>query len=574
MFAALLLARALSPNPLAQIEPTPRLILVLAIDQMRFDYLTRFDNLYEGGLRTLIDEGAIFTNARYRHSVTETGPGHSVILSGRHPSSSGIVGNEWYDILLKEEVNVVGDMFATPLGGPGRPASPVNMVGFTLGDVLKQSSPESKVVGVSLKDRSAILMAGRLGDAAYWYETVGGDFITSSYYMEAAPDWLNQWNQMGLIERFRGRQWTRMMDDLSLYERYAGPDSVEGERDRDQTRDATVFPHEIFSFPPADESEAAPESEQDADTDLDLAEEPDPESPPRRDPFYGNFRRTPFADEITMEVALRAMEAHQVGDDQFLDILAIGLSGTDIVGHSYGDRSQEVMDQLLRLDLLLGYLFEEIESRVGMDETLVVLTADHGVMPLAETAATEGTDSRRTNRVVFAEAIDAAFAGHFEDPSGFVAQMRSTGDGIYLDLALIVERGIERSEVEEIIIDALMGTGLVAAVYTQADLVSEAPSLDPYIEFYRNSFFSSRSPHLSIRLNPYVFMANSPDGTGHGSPYDYDRHIPIVLMGPGVQPGTYAEDSGPEDIAPTLAEMLGLEYPIEPDARILNEALR
>src|SRR5262249_6640345 len=172
----------------------PKLVLVLSIDQMRFDYLTRFAPLYKGGLKMLLDRGAVFSEANYRHSSTETGPGHSVILSGRHPSHSGIVANDWYDSYLHKFVNVVDDPVQLPLGGEGRSASPDHALSFTLGDVLKTKIPASHVVGVSLKDRAAILMAGRRADAAYWYEIAGGNFITSTYYMHDPPDWLAKWN--------------------------------------------------------------------------------------------------------------------------------------------------------------------------------------------------------------------------------------------------------------------------------------------------------------------------------------------------------------------------------------------
>src|SRR5262245_32317546 len=176
----------------------PKLVLVLSIDQMRSDYLTRFAPLYTGGLKTLLERGAFFTQAKYRHSATETGPGHSVILTGRHPSHSGIVANDWYDSYLGKFVNVVDDPVQSPVGGEGRRASPANTMAFTIGDVLKASNPQTHVVGVSLKDRSAILMAGRRADAAYWYETAGGRFITSTFYMREAPTWLTQWNDRHL----------------------------------------------------------------------------------------------------------------------------------------------------------------------------------------------------------------------------------------------------------------------------------------------------------------------------------------------------------------------------------------
>ena len=205
----------------------PKLILVLSIDQMRFDYLTRFRDLFKGGFRTLQEQAAVFPNAHFRHAMTATGPGHSVILSGRHPSHSGIVADAWYDPFLKRTINVVEDPVQSPLGGEGRKASPVNFLGFTVGDVLKQKSPKSRVVAVAFKDRSAILMAGHRGDAAYWYEASGGNFITSTYYMNKAPAWLEEWNKQRLADRYAGQKWTRLLEE-NLYERYAGPDAIEG----------------------------------------------------------------------------------------------------------------------------------------------------------------------------------------------------------------------------------------------------------------------------------------------------------------------------------------------------------
>ena len=533
----LVLVRASFAEPVQEPRTSPRLILVLAIDQMRFDYLTRFDDLYEGGLRTLIDGGAVFTNARYRHASTETGPGHAVILSGRHPSSSGIVGNQWFDPLLHRPVNVVDDPFQFPLGGPGRPASPVNFVGFTVGDALKLASPESRVVGISFKDRAAILMAGRFADAAYWFESSGGHFVTSTYYMDETPRWLERWNRRRLADRYARVQWTRIIEDPSVYQQYAGEDDADGEWDRIDT----VFPHHIRGNPP-------------------------------QPLYYIDLRRTPFADEITLDASLKAMEAHELGEDDSTDILAIGFSGTDFVGHTYGPDSQEAMDQLLRLDLNLGRLFDEVDRRVGMERTLVVLTSDHGALPLVENLQARGVDARRADPLVLRRAMDDALAEQFEDSSAFILWF-SPG-GVHLNTQLIEQREILVSDVERIVADALIGTGLVAAIYTKDQLVGDDSTEDLYLQLYRNSFFSSRSPHLSIRLNPYVYLSNQfVGGTGHGTAYDYDRHVPIVLMGEGVRAGTFPLESGPEDIAPTLAAILGLDYPREPDARILSEAL-
>ena len=514
----------------------PKLILVLSIDQMRFDYLTRFNDLYKGGFRTLLDQGAVFSEAYYNHAMTETGPGNSVILSGRYPRHSGIVANAWYDSFLKRTINVVEDPVHSPLGGKGRGASPVHFIGFTLGDVLKQQSPESRVVAVSLKDRSAILMAGPRGDAAYWYETSGGNFITSTYYMSEAPAWLEKWNSQRLPDQYAGKRWERLLEDEKLYEKYAGPDAIEGEWDRKDI----VFPHSIRGAPPERE-------------------------------FYDDLRRTPFVDEMTLSVSLEAMKAHQLGQDDSTDILAIGFSATDVVGHTYGAESQEVMDQLLRLDLILEELFEEVDARVGLDHTLVVLTSDHGVLPLVETLQAKGIEARRAHPQVLEAAVGQALEKKYPGVENLIAD--SSRD-IYLDEKVMQRHHLKRQEVETTIIDALLSTGLVEAVYTHSQLLSDKPSNDPYIELFRNSFFQPRSPHLAVLIKKYLYLVPRPGGTGHGTPYDYDRHVPIIFMGSAIEPGVYSDTCGPQDIAPTLARLLGLDFPREKDSRLLLEMIQ
>ena len=504
---------------------------------MRPDYLTRLDDLFQGGIRTLLDHGAVFTNAMYRHAPTETGPGHSVILSGRHPASSGIVGNAWFDPLLGRTVNVIDDPFVGLLGAPGRGASPVNFVGFTLGDALKQSNPESKVIGVSLKDRSAILMAGRLADGAFWYDPGSGAFVTSTYYARELPEWLETWNARKVADGYAGQLWTRLIEDESVYEAYAGPDDIDGEWDREDT----VFPHRIRG----NASERA---------------------------FYDDLRRTPFSDRLTADVALQALEAYDLGKDAATDIFAVGLSGGDYVGHTYGPDSQEVMDQLLRLDLLLGELFMQIDRQVGLDRTLIVLTADHGVLPLVEVLQRQGVESRRVNPRTLRERLISALGGRFENPDELLANFGA--DGVYFDQARLAARGIAQVDVEDVVTAALLASGDVAAVYTREQLAGSAASEDPYLWLYRNAFFPARSPHLAIRLHPYLYASGQyVGGTGHGTPYDYDRRVPIIVMGSGIAPGRFAAESGPEDIAPTLAAILGLDYPKESDARILSEIL-
>jgi hypothetical protein len=503
---------------------------------MRYDYMPRFNDLYKGGLRTLIDRGAVFMNANYRHADTETGPGHSVILSGRHPSHSGIVANDWWDPFLKKNVNVVEDPVQSPVGGEGRGASPVNFLSFTVGDVLKLKNANSHVVGVSLKDRSAVLMAGHRADAAYWYETIGGNFITSTYYMREAPSWLVKWNSQHLADRYFGKQWTRLLPDETLYEKYAGPDAVEGEWDRKDT----VFPHNIRGSAQTME-------------------------------YYDDLRRTPAADEMTLSAALEAMKAHHLGEDDTTDIFAIGFAGTDVIGHTYGPDSQEEMDQLLRLDRILDKLLKEIDARIGLKNTIVVLTADHGALPLVENLQAKGIEARRAKPSVLEDAVRQAFQKHFPGVPDLITRIDSD---FYLHEDVIRQRNLDRRNVERAAIEALMATGLVEKVYTHSDLLSNAASADPYLPLFRNAFFQPRSPHLTVLIKKNTYVGDRVGGTGHATPHEYDRHVPIVFMGTGIKPGSYSESCGPEDIAPTLARLLGLTYPLEDDSRLLREMIQ
>ena len=521
----------------APLATPPRLVLFVSVDQMRYDYLTRFAPLFEGGFKRLLAEGAVFSNARYRHSNCETGPGHSVLLSGRHARDNGIVANAWYDRLLGKSINVVEDPVVSPLPGPGRGASPANFIGFTIGDLLKKASPASKVVGVSLKDRSAILMTGHRADAAYWYEPKAGVFGSSTYYMRALPPWLEAWNREGKIDALRGRLWTRLLPDEALYLRYAGPDDVRGEWDDVDT----VFPHRLRGAPPSEE-------------------------------FYEDVRRTPFADELTLEVALRAAFAHDLGTDEATDLLAVGFSATDPIGHTYGPDSQEQMDQLLRLDRVLGRLITAMEAKAGPGRLLFGLSADHGVMPLVENLKAQGKPARRVHWDVLEKAVRQALATRFPGAADLVANF---DEGLFtLDLEAIERRGLARETVEKVMADALLSTGVVEKVYTHQQLLGAPPADDPMFPFHRASFFEPRSAHVIPRLAPFVYFYDRyRGGTGHGTPHDYDRHVPVVFLGAGIRAGRHEAESGPEDIAPTLARLLGLEYRLETGQRVLAEAL-
>jgi predicted AlkP superfamily pyrophosphatase or phosphodiesterase len=533
-FCALLSLPVASSRAAVPVDAGPRLVLFVSVDQMWFDYLDRFAPQYTGGLKRLREEGAIFTNAYYRHANSETGPGHALLLSGRHARDNGIVANGWYDRTSGSVVNVVADPLVAPLPGPGRGASPANFTGATVGDILKRASPGSRVVGVAGKDRSAILLAGPRADAAYWYEPAAGVFGSSTYYMKTLPAWLSDWNATRPVDALAGRAWTRLLDP-PVYEATAGPDDVRGEWDNVDR----VFPHYLRG----------------------AAGKPE---------LWDDVRRTPFVDELTLEVALSALAAHDLGGDDATDLLAVGFSATDGIGHTYGPDSQEIMDQLIRLDRLLGRLLDAAEAKAGKDRLVVALSADHSSMPLVEVLQAKGLPARRVSPQVLRDAVTAALAARFPQK----ALVSSFDDPhVYLDLDAIASAGLKRADVEGVVREALLATGVVDRVYTAGDLLGDPPADDPDFALFRNSFFEPRSPQIVARLKRYVYLDDRVGGTGHGTVYDYDRHVPVVFLGPGFTRGRFDAPSGPEDIAPTLCARLGLPYRVETGQRVLAEAV-
>ena len=289
--------------------------------------------------------------------------------------------------------------------------------------------------------------------------------------------------------------------------------------------------------------------------------------------FYTDLRRTPFADELTLDVALEAMKAHRIGEDAVTDILAVGFSATDVIGHTYGPDSHEVMDQLLRLDLVLQRLFAEIDRRAGLANTLVVLTSDHGVDPLVENLRAKGVEARRAPSATLENAVKEAFDKRFPGADALIRYYLAPD--FYLNEDVMRDRNLSRKNVEDAAVAALLATGLVAKVYTHDDLRNTRSSPDPFFRLFQNGFYEPRSPQLTVLLKPHVYLNDLGWGHGpwHGRTTD-DRHVPIVFMGPAnTNLVPTVRPCGPEDIAPTLARILGLPLQREQDSRLLTEML-
>ncbi|MXY68292.1 MAG: alkaline phosphatase family protein [Acidobacteriia bacterium] len=512
------------------LEPPPRLVVLLAIDQLRADYITRFESHYSGGLRWLLERGAYFADASYRHSSTVTAAGHATIATGMHPSTHGIVGNSWREAGRGEVYCVSDDRFAA-VGGPGDGASPHGLLADTLGDTLKESSPESVVYSLSTKDRSAVLLGGRSADGAFWYSPDCGCLVSSTYYDDALPGWLREFNHAGPASSYAGREWTRLGDDIALYERLARADSFPTEGGGTDS----VFPHSL------------------SDTD-----------------FESTLTATPFSDEIVLDAALAAVRSGELGADAAPDLLAIGLSATDAIGHRYGPFSQEAMDNHLRLDRRLGEFLSALDEEVGLERVAIALTADHGALPLVEHLAAAGVDALRLSTEEF---WGAAQPGIESCGSGAIAEIvdNAGGSNLYWNDAGLSARGVSRLDASKCVAELLRSQPVVEQVWIAEQLAAGGGHGAALL--FENSYFASRSPHLQVQFRPHVYPGR-PTGTGHGTAHDYDRRVPVLLAGSGIAPGRYRGVAGPEDVAPTLGIILGLDMGLERDTRVLREALR
>lgn len=527
----------------------PRLAVVISVDQMRADYLVRFRPYFgEGGFKRLLEGGADYQNCFYQHAVTKTAPGHATILSGVTASVHGIVANEWLDRSNFVLGNAVEDVDSPLVGLPPKATrspggiveakagrSPRNFLATTVGDRLKARYGKSaKVFGIADKDRAAILMAGPKADGAFWTEE--GRFITSTFYRTKLPRWLEKFNKEHDVARYYGQTWDRLLDP-AIYDKVQGPDDAPGEEVDSGT--PTTFPKKI-----------------------------DGGKPTLTSSFYSAFDLAPWSNDMVAAAAEALIKAERLGDDSTPDLLCIGFSQTDKAGHAYGPDSHEVMDSYLRLDRTLAELFTFLEKRIGFDKCVIVLVADHAAPSLPErTQRLEGKD--KAGRLLGApldkfvkDALDAAYGPLDADTKWAFHD----GSGYHVNPAALKAKQLDESALEEKLKEVLPKYPMIAEAYTRGQFAS-GQSLPGFGERLRLSYYPPRSPDVMYIAKPnFVERAL---GTNHGTPYDYDSHVPLVWYGMGVKTATHAERVAPTDLAPTLAKMLGVELPAEAKGKVL-----
>ncbi len=515
----------------------PKLVLILVVDQFRADFLERFGDLFgKDGFRRLL-EGAVFTNANYDFVPTYTAPGHAAIASGSIPAQNGIVGNAWFDRETGKIRVMVSDLQAHLLTNAGAKtqtgaASPRCLIGTTIGDQLRMSNNfQSKVVAISQKDRSAVLPGGQRPNGAFWFVPAEGGFVSSDYYFKELPAWVKEFNTKNNIDKYFGKTWDRVLSEASYARAQAKNLPLQ------KTLLGAGFPYTITG------GDAKPGAN-----------------------YYSIFDLTPFASEHLADFAKTAIEVEHLGEDNFTDLLSVSFSTPDLIGHSYGPDSQEVLDTYIRLDRTIADFLNYIDRKVGLANTIIAVTGDHGVCPIPEYAQSLGFDAGRISGSNLLATVKKALNDKYGEANwvqGFV------NDQFYLDPKLIAERKINPAEIEGVAGDAAMTVPGVVNYYTRTQIVEGRMPATPIARRVVNGFNRQRSGEVWIVTKPFMFVTEGNLPTTHGSPYNYDTHVPVIFYGRGIQAGRYEMESSPSDIAPTLASILGLEMPSNRVGRIL-----
>ena len=525
--AATALATALAtvlatPSPAAAQSPSradkPSLVVLITIDQMRGDYLTRFGSQLEGGLARLTKGGAWYTNAHHDHAITETAPGHATLLSGRFPRSTGIM------------MNSIGVEDATaPLlaGAYGTGASPQRFNGTTLVDWIRAAQSRSRALSVSMKDRAAILPVGRSKSDVFWY-SIDGRFTTSSYYREKLPTWVDAFNARLLPASYAGKTWELLLAPGA----YPEPDSVPVEGGGTDI----VFPHHL----PSDPMEA-----------------------------QSLVRVTPFMDEIVLAFALDGVNAMALGKGPTTDVLAVSLSATDVIGHRFGPDSREIHDQILRADRAIGRFLDSLYVLRDSTRVTVVLTGDHGVGTIPELANAKGImpPPSRVSLSALLPPLRAQLRAAKVDTMAVDVDQQL----VVMDRSAFKKSSLNPDTLLASLAAAIRAVPGVARVDRFRTLLADTLT-DVIARRWSHQFPATVNVELITTLTPYSTWGGNV--ASHGSPYDYDSNVPLIFFGDGITPGRHAEFVRTVDLAPTLAELLGVKPLEKIDGVPLKNALR
>lgn len=522
----------ISSAAFSQPTNTPKLVVGIVVDQMRQEYLYRFERKYgDGGFKRLMGQGFALRNAHYNYAPTVTGPGHASVYTGTTPAIHGIIGNDWYDKNLRKDVNCVGDERQKPVGsenGNGD-VSPWRLQTTTITDELELATQRrAKVVGISMKDRGAVLPSGHNPDGAYWFDGTTGKFITSTYYKQGLPTWLEKFNAQGLADKYLSQEWKTTFP-IEQYKE-SGPDDNAYET-KARGKEKPTFPYKL--------SELWKENGN-----------------------YDYIISTPFGNDILGDLAMATIDGEQMGKDEWTDMLTVSFSATDYIGHGMGPNSIEVEDTYIRLDKTIETLLAKLDATVGKNQYVVFLTADHAVADVPQYMK----DLRMPGDYLKLKTIGAGLSDYLKQyfPDKNVIENVS-GDQIYLNSDLFNAdprtSGVDYLVATELIRNYLLRQDGIAEVYTRQMLQNADYGEAGIRGTLRRGFNTKRSGDLSIVLESGWTASSNTFGTTHSSAYTYDTHVPIIFYGFGVKSGSSVLYHPITDIAPTLSILMKIKFP-------------
>lgn len=515
-----------------QASSKPKLVVGIVVDQMRQEYLYRFQAKYgDGGFRRLMNEGFMLRNAHYNYAPTVTGPGHASVFTGATPSVHGIIGNDYYDKDSSRIVNCVEDGRYQVVGGTSSNGnvSPARMLTSTITDELKLfTQKQAKVIGVSFKDRGAVLPAGHMADAAYWYDRGTGRFISSTYYMKQYPTWVTQFNSKNLADIYLSQDWNTLLP-ISQYTE-SGPDDSPYER-KFTGKAKSTFPYKLSELR-------------------------------KQNGNYELLYMTPFANDYLTEFAKAALTGEKLGKDEVTDFLCLSYSTTDAIGHAVGPNSVELQDAFLRLDRNLADLLKVLDKEVGVGNYVVFLTADHAVADVPQYLIDNRIPAGYFSDDHVKAMLDDFLAPYFPNKK-VIANV--SNDQVFLNHDVFQKdpklTGMDMFIASELIGKFLMTQKGVANYYTEAMLRQGGFDEQGVRGMYNRGFHAKRSGDIVIQLEPGWFDSGWIQGTTHGSPYSYDTHVPVLFFGKGIKKGSSVRYHGITDIAPTISILLNIKFP-------------
>lgn len=513
----------------------PKLVVGIVVDQMRNDYLHRYRDHFTGGFKRMQEEGYTCANHHFSYIPTVTGPGHASVYTGTTPAVHGIAANNWYDPRTKEGMYCVQDKSVRTIGidNADGQMSPFNLKTTTITDELMLTlNFRSKVVGLSIKDRGAILPAGHLGKA-YWHSK--GQMISSSYYVDALPDWVTAFNARDLVSAYLKEGWDPLLP-LEAYRSSTADDSPY--ETKFVGEEASLLPRNLEALVEANGRENV-------------------------------FKRSPHGNAFLLDFAKAALEGEALGKDEDTDFLCISFSTPDYMGHAMGTRAVEIEDMYIRLDRALGAFFDHLDREVGKGEYLVFLTSDHGAADVPQFSMDLGLPGGYVDMAQVQEGAAEALMGVYPGGMDFIEQVQE--DRLFLDKAAIRAAGADYDEVCRVLADALRDMPGIYNAYPTAPLL-----LGGGVEWPLQNLLRGLYPPLAgdvVAVLESGWIKYGPTGTTHGSGYRYDSHVPLLFMGKGIPVGKTFRETHIRDIAPTLSMMLDISLPSGATGAPIQEVL-